>query len=269
MIASEFIDLESIEYEAATDFFRAAPQGVRERYSIDSLDIGGANCLHSRDLEPAMVFRRAVGLGVETTASEASLDRVVRHMAGRGDRFAVPVAPGARPAQLPAWLEARGFTRGYAWMKFSRSCVDLPETSTDLDIRVIGEDMATEFARVIAGSFGLPDATRPWMAALCGRPGWVCTLARDGEIPVAAGAAYVRGRHAWLGFGGTLSAHRKLGAQTALLAVRLREVAARGAQVAVTETGERMADAPNHSYRNILRAGFVERYLRQNYLSPG
>jgi hypothetical protein len=44
--------------------------------------------------------------------------------------------------------------------------------------------------------------------------------------------------------------------------------AARGARTAVTETGERLPDKPSNSYRNILRAGFHERYLRHNYLSP-
>jgi hypothetical protein len=29
-----------------------------------------------------------------------------------------------------------------------------------------------------------------------------------------------------------------------------------------------MSDKPSNSYRNILRAGFEERYVRQNYLSP-
>jgi hypothetical protein len=53
-----------------------------------------------------------------------------------------------------------------------------------------------------------------------------------------------------------------------MLARRLTEAAARGARVAVTETGERVPDKPSHSYRNILRAGFEEMYLRQNYLSP-
>lgn len=59
-----------------------------------------------------------------------------------------------------------------------------------------------------------------------------------------------------------------MGVQAALLARRLSEAAARGAKVAVTETGERLPDQPSHSYRNILRAGFQEMYLRQNYLSP-
>ncbi len=57
------------------------------------------------------------------------------------------------------------------------------------------------------------------------------------------------------------------GAQNALLARRLQEAATQGAQVAVTETDERVPDKPDNSYRNILKAGFVEAYVRQNYLS--
>jgi hypothetical protein len=76
----------------------------------------------------------------------------------------------------------------------------------------------------------------------------------------------VSGGHAWLDSArrSRLTGH---GAQGALLALRLREAAARGARIAVTETGERLPDRPSASYRNILRAGFEEMYLRQNYMS--
>jgi hypothetical protein len=37
--------------------------------------------------------------------------------------------------------------------------------------------------------------------------------------------------------------------------------------VAVTETGERVPGKPSNSYRNILRAGFAEAYLRANFMS--
>ena len=49
---------------------------------------------------------------------------------------------------------------------------------------------------------------------------------------------------------------------------RIPERRVRGARVAVTETGERQPDKPGVSYRNILRAGFQEMYLQQNYMSP-
>jgi len=116
-------------------------------------------------------------------------------------------------------------------------------------------------------AFGLPNAIAPWLAALPGRSGWICAMAFAGEHPVAAGAAYVSGEYAWLGFGATKVAHRSRGAQRALLARRLDEAAARGVRVAVTETGERVPGKPSNSYRNILRAGFAEAYLRANFMS--
>ena len=41
-----------------------------------------------------------------------------------------------------------------------------------------------------------------------------------------------------------------------------------GCTLVVTETGERIADRPSSSYRNILRYGFEEQYLRPNWIAP-
>src|SRR5262249_26210930 len=124
------------------------------------------------------------------------------------------------------------------------------------------------FGRIVVEAFGLPESTVPWMAALPEHSRWLCLLAfRDGTA-IAAGALYLHGDHAWLGIGATLPAYRGLGAQTPLLAHRLAEASARGAKVAATQTGERVPGEPGHSYRNILRAGFEEVSLRQNYTSP-
>ena len=80
-------------------------------------------------------------------------------------------------------------------------------------------------------------------------------MAFAGAAPVAAGAVYVSGEYAWLGLGATLQSHRRHGAQSGLIAYRLGEAAARGARMAVTETGERLPDKPSNSYRNILLGG--------------
>ena len=153
-------------------------------------------------------------------------------------------------------------------MKFCRPCEGAPQVVSDLEIRVIGASLGGEFGRVVAEGFGLPRTVAPWIGALAGRAKWICVMAFAGGAAVAAGAAYVSGRHVWLGLGATSASHRRRGAQNALLARRLSEAAARGAQVAVTETGERVPDKPSPSYRNILRAGFEEAYLRENYMSP-
>jgi hypothetical protein len=265
---SDFPALENIEFDAAVDLFRAAPAELRVAHAIEAHDVGTATCLSCRGIEPAAVFRRVIRLGVGRAATETELDAVLAHMNARGLSYALPVAPLSRPATLGSWLERRGFTRGYAWMKFCRPCDGTPQAVSDLEARVVGASLGGEFGRVVAEGFGLPPRVAPWIGALAGRASWVCVMAFAEGVPVAAGAAYVSGGHAWLGLGATSASHRRRGAQNALLALRLREAAARGARVAVTETGERLPDKPSHSYRNILRAGFQEMYLRQNYMSP-
>jgi hypothetical protein len=257
----EFTALEGIEIAASADLYRAASDAAEIR------ELGGATCLHCPGLDPAALFRRVAGLGVGREASEAGLDEAIAYMRGRGERFAVTVAPQSRPPALASWLEKRGLTRGYAWMKFARACAPAPQATTDLEVRVVGAEHGADFGRVVAEGFGLKPAAADLAGALAGRPGWICVMAFAGGVPAAAGAAFVQGEYAWLGFGATLAASRRRGAQNTLLARRMSEAAARGARVAVTETGERQPNKPSHSYRNILRAGFVERYLRQNYLS--
>lgn len=268
MTPHDFAALENIEFDASIDLFRAAPDAVRTAYAVEVRDFGSATCTTCKGIEPAAIFRRVVGLGVSRAASEAELDEVLAQMNSLGQKFAVPVAPQAQPAVLASWLEARGFTQSYAWMKFRRPCDNAPQAPTDLEVRVVGRDLAAEFGRVVAEGFGLPPAVSPWIGALPGRADWVCTMAFSGEAPVAAGAVYVKGEYAWLGLGATLASHRRHGAQNALLARRLAEAVRLGARTAVTETGERLGDKPSNSYRNILRAGFQETYLRQNYMSP-
>ena len=260
--------LEKVEFDASVDLWRAAPPTVRAAHAPEVRQVGTSTCMTSRGVEPAAIFRRAVGFGIERAASEAELDSALAYMNGLGQRYAVPVAPPNQPATLATWLEKRGFTRGYAWMKFSRPCDASLEAPTDLEVRVVGPDFGGEFGRVVAAGFGLPSTVAPWVGVLPSRPNWVCVMAFAESTPVAAGAVYVGDEYAWLGFGATLPSHRRHGAQNALLARRIAEAAARGARTAVTETGERMSDKPSNSYRNILRAGFEERYLRQNWMSP-
>ncbi len=86
---------------------------------------------------------------------------------------------------------------------------------------------------------------------------------------VACGALFVHEGAGWLGAAGTLPAHRGKGAQGALLAARIALAQELGLDVLTTETGERRNDESDISYRNILRAGFEEAYLRPNLVSPG
>jgi len=211
------------------------------------------------------MLNRVVGLGVDRPATDEDVDAALAAI-GEGVTFYVAVAQCAEPAELPAWLEARGLERGWGWMSFSRS-PDAPsavETSLRL-ARVESAAEAAAFARIQRVGFGLPDAVEPPIA-LAPERGWECWLALDGDEPAGAGALFARDGSCYLGLGATLPEHRGKGAQGSLLAHRIHRAAELGCDLVVTETGERRDDRPSSSYRNILRAGFVEGAVTANWL---
>ncbi len=71
----------------------------------------------------------------------------------------------------------------------------------------------------------------------------------------------------YLGPAVTLESHRGRGAQSALIARRLREAAALGVDLVTVETAAETDERPVvQSYRNLRRLGFEEAYRRPNYL---
>jgi GNAT superfamily N-acetyltransferase len=90
----------------------------------------------------------------------------------------------------------------------------------------------------------------------------------DGE-PAAAGTLFVLGDCAWVALGSTLPAYRGRGAQSTLVAERIRAAEGLGCLLVLTETGAVEHGRPSGSYRNILRAGFERAYVRGNLAAPG
>jgi GNAT superfamily N-acetyltransferase len=169
---------------------------------------------------------------------------------------------------VPSWLEAQGFTPGYAWAKFERGLEQPSRGATELRVaEAQGGAEAEAFADVFVRAYGTPEIFREWVARLPGRPGWHCFLAYAGDEPAATGALYVEDGVGWLGAAGTLPEHRRKGAQNAILSARIEAAAEAGCEVLVTETGGVEEGRPSNSYRNILRAGFEFLYVRPNYLS--
>lgn len=72
-----FEALEIIEFDAYSDLYRAAPRDLQAAQAIGVQQVGAATCLTSLGIDPATVFRRAVGLGVAAKTSELELDEVV------------------------------------------------------------------------------------------------------------------------------------------------------------------------------------------------
>jgi GNAT superfamily N-acetyltransferase len=239
-------------------------EAIAAAFGPDAVRLGGAVCALRSDLEEASI-NRVIGLGVTEPATAAVLDRIAEVFGSV--RHSIALAPSAQPAALPEMLRERGYDAGYAWVKFHRPAA-IPFTApTGLQVERIGVDRAGDYVSVLAAGFGIPADVAGMMAHLPGSPGWGCYLAYAGHEPVAAGAVFVRGDHAWLGQATTLPEHRRQGGQSALMAARIAEARTAGAAVVVTETGETVEGRPEHSYRNILRAGFEPAYVRPNYVS--
>jgi GNAT superfamily N-acetyltransferase len=143
---------------------------------------------------------------------------------------------------------------------------DPPEVDTDLRIEQIGGGDADAFAMIVAQCLDWPETVGPWVALTVGRPGWKHYIAFDGSKPAATSALYVSGDFAWLDFASTMPDYRGRGAQSALIARRIRDAAELGCSHLVVETAEQTPDHPAPSYRNIVRFGFREAYKRANYI---
>jgi hypothetical protein len=245
-------ELERAEAEAFASVMSAA--------GLPVIRVAGAVCWAARGI-PDTQLNRVGGLGLERDPSDEELDEIEAFFRGHGNRFAISLTPGPLHDRL---LE-RGYTAGYPWMKFRRDASPAPTITTELTVEETTD--AEAFGSVVAEAFGLPTGGA-FFGGLVGRPGWTIFLARDGGDVAGGAALFLEDGVGWLGIGGTRPEFRGKGAQNALIAARIEHGGGLGAHAFTTETGERVEGRPSGSYRNILRGGFAETYLRPNLLSP-
>ena len=234
-------------------------------YGEDAIPIGEAVCLRATHAPDSPMLNRIVGLGVDSELDDETLDRTLCVM---GDAaFYVTLAPSADP-RLDALLEERGLERGWGWMLFERGRRPIEPVETALDVVPVDAGRAEPWAAIVTAAYGLPDTSRPMIAAVPSLPGWTAFLARDGDEPAGAAAVWVGGDAAYFGLAATLPEHRGKGGQGALFAARIEHALGAGCRTLVTETGELRDDLPGASYRNILRYGFEERHVVAHRLRP-
>jgi GNAT superfamily N-acetyltransferase len=235
----------------------------RALYAEQAIVLGGGVVALRADVAPGSpMLNRILGLGVDEPATEEAVDTALDALTGT--THYVAVSPDARPPALAEWLEARGLERGWGWMQFRRGVEDPPASRTDLELVRVGASTAAAFARVVRLAYALPAEVEPFVARIVETP-WEAWLAFAGDEPAAAAALYAEGDGAYLGFAATLPEQRGKGAQSALLAARIRRARELGCRWVSTETGEQRPGKPSGSYRNILRAGFAEQYVVANF----
>jgi GNAT superfamily N-acetyltransferase len=261
---------EALERAALEDVYRAAPAGVAERLGIRPCNSGAAFVGLAGGLPAsAIVLNRTIGLGLGTPASEASVREIVAAYAAAGiARYFVHCHPRSAPERLPAWLRAAGLEKARSWQKFERPPEPPAMASTDLEIRQVGREHGEDFARIACHAFDLGGVAVPWLAELPGRPDWHVFMSFAGDAPAGTGAIFVRDGLAWFDFAATAPEFRRRGSQGALLARRIRHALALGCRKLLTCTGKAVPGDPQHSYRNLLKAGFRETCVRENYAPP-
>ncbi len=247
-----------IELAGTDDWYGSVP-------GLATAHVGGAVVVVAAKLRSA-VYSRVLGLGLTRPVERSELELALGELPRLGAERAFVTASPYAGSELPAWLEELGVTRYHrGWMRFCREREPAPEARTDFAIRLATAADAQGFDDALCTAFETP-AARGMFAGLVGRPRWHPFVALDGERVVGAASLFVDGDVGWMAFGGVRPESRKRGAQSALLAARIRHGLELGCSLFVTETGEAVPGDPQQSYANIQRAGFRELFLRPNYL---
>jgi GNAT superfamily N-acetyltransferase len=262
--------MDRLEQRFYGDIWDATPASVAAEHGVAVRRFGPIQATALRDAPEARFLNLVLGAAGPDAVEQGHLADAVAWMNGLGIDYYVPVTPGLPGVgAAEQWLRDAGFEQGYAWMKFIRDAsppkMDEP---AGVDVSLLAEGEGAHFGQIAAEGFGLPAWTGSMFGGLPGRPGWRCYLARvDGEPAACAGLA-IDGEVAELGIAATREPARGRGCQQALLRRRIADAAQAGCSALFVETGERVEGRPSGSYRNILRAGFAEGYLRPNWTRP-
>lgn len=270
MISPKSHEAELIERAALEDLHLAAPEALRDSLGLQSFARGsGLVSIAAALPSSAIVINRVIGLGLETPATRDVVREIVDRYRDAGvARFFINRHPEAGPPEIVDWMLEAGLENARGWQKFERDPEPAPIVETDLSIRRIGPKQGSTFARIVCDAFDLGDAAVPWIAALSGRDNWHLFMSFAGDEPAGTGALFFHDDCAWTDFGATAPKFRQRGSQAALLAARVNHAVELGSRRLYTCTGEDVPGDPQHSYRNILKAGFRETYIKENYAPP-
>lgn len=259
--------LDRVERRFWRECWEAVPAELAREQGVGLRDFGPIQATIAASLPEAGMMNLLLGAAEPAAVSNGHLAAATAWAAARGAAFYVPIAPNAPEAEAAEeWLGANGFEPGYAWMKFIRDAHE-PRFKVPAEVEVVevGDPSEAPFGMILATGFELPAWTAAFFAELPGRAGWRCYVAMLDGRPQSSAMMLVEGAIAEFGGAATLEPARGRGCQLALLDRRIRDAAAVGCETLFVETGERIPRRPSASYRNILRAGFEEAYLRPNW----
>lgn len=249
-----------------SDIWEAVPADLAREKGVELREFGPVQVSIVRELPSVGMMNLVLGATEPGAIEDGHLAAAVEWANSHGVKYYVPVTPGLPTSEAAeGWLRADGLGPGYAWMKFVRGVHPPRFRAPEVEVVELTDPEQAPFGMIVATGFGLPAWAAGLFAELPGREGWRCYVARvDGEAQAGA-ALRIHAGVAEFGIAATLEPARGRGCQLALLHRRILDAADAGCDVFWVETGERVPHRPSASYRNILRAGFEEAYLRPNW----
>lgn len=259
--------LDPVERRFWRDIWESVPSGIAAEKGIEARGFGPVQASIVTALPSVGMMNLVLGATEPGAVADGHLAAAAAWVQSRGVDTRVPVTPGLPETEAAErWLADNGFAKGYAWMKFARDAHP-PRfaAAKDVEVAELTDPDREPFGMIAATGFGLPAWASSFFADLPRRGGWRCYVARVDDTTQACAAMLVHGEVAEFGIAATLEPARGRGCQLALLRRRILDAAAAGCKTLFVETGERVPGRASASYRNILRAGFEEAYLRPNW----
>ena len=217
--------------------------------------------------DPSILINRVLQLGAETVPTKEQLEDIRRLYAEAGvERFFLQVVPSRMDDDADELLVATGYEKYRGWMKFRHDGAELPTPRSDLEVRQVDASYGEAFAAIVCPAFDMLPASQPVVAQLLRAEGQYPFMSFSGSQPAGTGIIFIDGETGQLDWGSTHPDFRRRGGQSAVLAARLEFGFENGCTTIGTTTGEAVLGDPQHSYSNILKAGFAESYLRENWV---
>ena len=256
---------EQVEREALKSLHDHCPVETKAALGLHLFKVADA-LLAAAENDPSILLNRSVGLGTLMPVEPGYLKEIADKYREAGiSSYFLHLYEKDLPTDALAALSDVGLKKTRGWMKFQRDMSPPIDSPTTLEIELIGSDRATDFGRIVCKAFGMTESAIPLLAGLADDPCWYLFVSYEGDAAAGAGALFVSGDKAWLEWGATNPEFRRRGSQAAIMAARIAKARELGCSHIFTETGEAVEGDAQHSYKNILKHGFVELRLRENY----
>jgi hypothetical protein len=172
-------------------------------------------------------------------------------------RYFVWVSPGPDMEAVRRWLADAGLARRpyVAYLALARDVREPAQAATGFDVREVGQQ---EIERL---SGRLDGVIWPEYLRSLGAPGVHHFMAFERERPVASAVLFIFEELGYLSMALTAEPFRRRGAQSALIAQRIKKAVAVGCKIVVSET----LSILEHSLGNLQEAGFEVAYENEVY----